>query len=92
MYDHISVSERLNPEDWSTSSNIFRSVESSVNITHFMSPFLSKSPLSKEETGKTTIVCNSLPLDAVGTGVLQAIQILSYINVYHPQMLIWENF
>ena len=34
---------------------------------------------------------NKLPLDAVGTGVLQAIQILSYISVYHPKILILDE-
>lgn len=34
---------------------------------------------------------NRLPLDAAGTGVLQAIQILSYISVYHPQILILDE-
>ncbi len=29
-----------------------------------------------------------LPIDAAGTGVLQAIQILSYINVYKPKLLL----
>lgn len=34
---------------------------------------------------------SSLPLDAAGTGVLQAIQILSYISVYHPKILILDE-
>lgn len=32
-----------------------------------------------------------LPIDAVGTGVLQAIQILSYVNLYRPKMLILDE-
>jgi len=32
-----------------------------------------------------------LPIDAAGTGVLQAIQILSYINVYKPKLLILDE-
>ena len=34
---------------------------------------------------------SELPIDAVGTGVLQAIQILSYVNVYRPQLLILDE-
>ena len=33
----------------------------------------------------------SLPIDAAGTGVLQAIQILSYINVYKPKLLLLDE-
>lgn len=32
-----------------------------------------------------------LPIDAAGTGVLQAIQILSYVNVYRPKILILDE-
>lgn len=34
---------------------------------------------------------SNLPLDAAGTGVLQAIQILSYVSVYQPQILILDE-
>jgi len=32
-----------------------------------------------------------LPIDAAGTGVLQTIQILSYVNVYKPRMLLLDE-
>jgi predicted ATPase len=32
-----------------------------------------------------------LPIDAAGTGVLQAIQILSYINIYKPKVLLLDE-
>ncbi|MRN56856.1 AAA family ATPase [Paenibacillus monticola] len=32
-----------------------------------------------------------LPIDGVGTGVLQAVQILSYVNLYRPKMLILDE-
>lgn len=32
-----------------------------------------------------------LPIDSAGTGVLQAIQILSYVNLYRPKMLILDE-
>lgn len=32
-----------------------------------------------------------LPIDAAGTGVLQTLQILSYINLYKPQLLILDE-
>jgi AAA15 family ATPase/GTPase len=34
---------------------------------------------------------NTLPIDSCGTGVLQAIQILSYASLYHPKMLILDE-
>ncbi|ACB54584.1 putative ATPase (plasmid) [Crocosphaera subtropica ATCC 51142] len=34
---------------------------------------------------------NSLPIDLAGTGVLQAIQIISYINIYKPQILLLDE-
>lgn len=33
----------------------------------------------------------NLPIDAYGTGVLQAVQILSYIHLYHPKILILDE-
>ncbi|BAU31673.1 AAA family ATPase [Microcella alkaliphila] len=33
----------------------------------------------------------TLPIDAAGTGVLQAIQVLSYISVYKPKLLILDE-
>jgi len=32
-----------------------------------------------------------LPIDAAGTGVLQAVQILSYVNVYKPKLLLLDE-
>lgn len=43
------------------------------------------------EMGNKETIERLLPIDAVGTGVLQAIQILSYINVYHPKLLIMDE-
>jgi len=41
---------------------------------------------------KTTgTIEEKVPIDAAGTGILQAIQILSYINVYKPQLLILDE-
>jgi energy-coupling factor transporter ATP-binding protein EcfA2 len=34
---------------------------------------------------------NLLPIDAAGTGVLQAIQIFSYINLYQPKVLLLDE-
>ena len=47
----------------------------------------------RDEHINATIVLNNqkLPIDAAGTGVLQAIQILSYINVYRPKVLILDE-
>jgi len=46
-----------------------------------------------EETINAFIIISGkrLPIDAAGTGVLQAIQILSYVNVYHPHLLLLDE-
>lgn len=48
---------------------------------------------SRDEYIDTTIQIEgkTLPIDAAGTGVLQAIQILSYINVYKPKVLLLDE-
>jgi energy-coupling factor transporter ATP-binding protein EcfA2 len=33
----------------------------------------------------------SLPIDAAGTGILQAVQILAYVNLYKPRLLILDE-
>lgn len=43
------------------------------------------------ENSEVIEMSQGLPIDAVGTGVLQAIQILSYVNVYNPKMLILDE-
>lgn len=46
-----------------------------------------------DENIKVTISKDNrvLPIDAAGTGVLQAVQILSYVNVYRPKLLILDE-
>ena len=90
---------KQNSNEWNTFieelSKIFPNITVDVRFNPQIDEYIEVKIIERiqivEETGKTTIVCNSLPLDAVGTGVLQAIQILSYINVYHPQMLILDE-
>lgn len=47
----------------------------------------------RDEHIKATILTGSgtLPIDAAGTGVLQAIQILAYINLSKPKLLILDE-
>ncbi len=51
--------------------------------------FLSK----QDEHINATISSNlaELPIDAAGTGILQAIQILAYVNLYKPRLLILDE-
>lgn len=46
-----------------------------------------------DETIKATVTVSGqvLPIDASGTGVLQAIQIISYVNVYKPKVLMLDE-
>lgn len=48
---------------------------------------------NRDETISANITRNgvTLPLDAYGTGVLQTIQILAYIGVYHPKVLLLDE-
>jgi energy-coupling factor transporter ATP-binding protein EcfA2 len=47
----------------------------------------------KDEHIKAEISCGytTLPIDAAGTGILQAIQILAYVNLYKPRLLILDE-
>jgi predicted ATPase len=47
----------------------------------------------RDEHINATIRINqtSLPIDAAGTGILQAIQILAYVNLYKPRLLILDE-
>jgi energy-coupling factor transporter ATP-binding protein EcfA2 len=38
-----------------------------------------------------SIGSTSLPIDAAGTGILQAVQILAYVNLYKPRLLILDE-
>ncbi|HWB02495.1 MAG TPA: ATP-binding protein [Verrucomicrobiales bacterium] len=48
---------------------------------------------NKDEHIDAKISCNgvSLPIDAAGTGILQTIQILAYVNLYKPNLLILDE-
>lgn len=48
---------------------------------------------NRDEHINATISDNgtSLPIDAAGTGILQAIQILAYVNLYKPRLLILDE-
>jgi len=47
----------------------------------------------RDEHINATILVNQtpLPIDAAGTGILQAIQILAYVNLYKPRLLILDE-
>lgn len=68
--------------------DIFPNLEIEVRFDKKVDDFIDVKILEKKEFEKEI---TSIPLDAVGTGVLQAIQILSYINVYHPRILILDE-
>lgn len=90
---------KQNYDEWNTFieelSTIFPNISLDVNfnpqIDEYIDVRIQERTQIIDENGKSTIICNTLPIDAVGTGVLQAIQILSYINVYHPQLLILDE-
>jgi energy-coupling factor transporter ATP-binding protein EcfA2 len=48
---------------------------------------------NRDEHINATILVNDtpLPIDAAGTGILQAVQILAYVNLYKPHLLILDE-
>lgn len=90
---------KQNTTEWNTFieelSAIFPNISLDVNfnqqIDEYIDVKINERTQLVDTNGNSTIICNTLPIDAVGTGVLQAIQILSYINVYHPQLLILDE-
>lgn len=90
---------KQNPDEWNTFikelSTIFPNISLDVNfnsqIDEYIDVKIQENTQTIDGNGNTISISNTLPIDAVGTGVLQAIQILSYINVYHPQLLILDE-
>lgn len=72
--------------NWSDFTSDLRAVFPNLNIDVRFNP-------DRDEHINATvrIGLQELPIDVVGTGVLQAIQILSYVNLYRPKMLILDE-
>lgn len=62
--------------------DIFPGIELYVNFNQDIDEYININIKNKD---------GFLPIDAAGTGVLQAIQILSYINVYKPKLLLLDE-
>ncbi|AZB33382.1 AAA family ATPase [Chryseobacterium bernardetii] len=62
--------------------SIFPNVDIIIDFNFAKDEFIE---ISVQKDGK------SLPVDAAGTGVLQTLQILSYINLYQPKILILDE-
>lgn len=62
--------------------DIFPGIELDVNFNQNLDEYINVNIKNKD---------GFLPIDAAGTGVLQAIQILSYINVYKPKLLLLDE-
>ncbi len=73
-------------ENWRRFVEDFQVIFPNMNISIEFNP-------SRDEfiDAKIQIDDRTLPIDAAGTGVLQAIQILSYINVYKPKLLLLDE-
>ncbi|HOO49133.1 MAG TPA: AAA family ATPase [Saccharofermentans sp.] len=85
--------------DWNNFNNTLKSMFPNISISilynektdDYIDISITEEIESTSDTGAVIKNTRTLPLDAVGTGVLQAIQILSYIYVYHPQVLILDE-
>ena len=88
-------------------NNVFRNVlwllkQNNIQWAQFLADFKRVFPdrgidvsynTEKDEHITANIVssANTLPIDAAGTGILQAIQILAYINLSQPKLLILDE-
>lgn len=77
---------RQNNEQWLKFNVDFRRLFPDYNIRVSFDP--KHDEFIKCEIVKTFVI---LPIDAAGTGILQAIQILSYIHLYKPKLLILDE-
>ena len=85
-FRNIIYKLKTNKEKWIKFINDFNSIFPNTNIkiifNYEKDEFID---ISIESEGK------SLPIDSAGTGVLQTLQILSYINLYSPKILILDE-
>lgn len=90
---------KQSPEEWNTFlselQEIFPNITIEIKYLPKTDDYIDVRVIEKtytiDNSGNTTYYTKNLPIDAVGTGVLQAIQILSYINLYQPQLLILDE-
>ena len=73
-------------QNWEQFIQDFQFIFPNMNLSVNFNP-------DRDEFINAMIIINDeiLPIDAAGTGVLQAIQILSYINVYKPRVLLLDE-
>ncbi|MWC30739.1 AAA family ATPase [Paenibacillus sp. MMS18-CY102] len=77
---------KQNEESWNRFTSDLKKVFSNLKLNVTFVP-------DRDEHINATARFNDyeLPIDSAGTGVLQAIQILSYVNLYKPKMLILDE-
>jgi predicted ATPase len=77
---------RQDDDNWRIFLNDLRCIFPDISINVAFDP-------ERDEYINAQLIMNgqTLPIDAAGTGVLQAIQILSYVNVYQPEILILDE-
>ena len=77
---------RKEDDDWKKFCNDLKCIFPNLSIDVTFDP-------ERDEYINAQIILDGqrLPIDAAGTGVLQAIQILSYVNVYKPKLLILDE-
>lgn len=86
VFRNILLLLSKNEDYWSKFTNDLHSIFPDIHINVDFDP-------NYDEYINATIQIenNKLPIDAAGTGVLQVIQILSYINIYNPKVLILDE-
>jgi energy-coupling factor transporter ATP-binding protein EcfA2 len=86
VFRNILLLLHENQSNWDKFTSDFHEIFPNLNINVNFNP-------NYDEFINATIQIenNKLPIDAAGTGVLQAIQILSYINIYNPKILILDE-
>lgn len=86
FFRNIIYQLKTNDEKWTTFINDFKYIFPNTDINVNFN-------FEKDEFIDINIVHSnkSLPIDSAGTGILQTIQILSYINLYSPKILILDE-
>jgi energy-coupling factor transporter ATP-binding protein EcfA2 len=86
VFRNVLWTLRKDPPAWKAFCNslkeVFHDLEVDVEFNH-----------ASDENISAVVVRDGyrLPIDSVGTGVLQAIQVLAYIGVYKPRLLILDE-
>ncbi|MCF1715385.1 AAA family ATPase [Flavihumibacter sp. RY-1] len=86
VFRNILYLLKVNPQKWALFKTDFQDIFPNLDIIVGFDKLKDEYISVQVKSGATY-----LPIDAFGTGVLQAIQILSYVHLYSPKILILDE-